>query len=351
MTVEAARALARRVKRPPKAFARLLGRLAGAGRALCRPERSGAGTVAALLRWLAAPDPAVPERLGARLERLGDRGAGHPAELAWAGLAARLRRRGHARALYARLAVPEVARAAAYAGLARLGADVGPELPGLLVHHHLGLGDHLICNGLVRHLARETPSIGLMVKTRNATSVGFMYRDLPGLRLLRVADDGEAEALLRAVPQVASLRVGFERLDTRDHSYAEDFYAQLGLPYDLRWSGQRIDRDPGREQALFERLVPGGGPYVFLHDDRSRGYLIDRRRVRTDLPVVVPPPAATDNIFDYGLVLERAAEIHCMDSSFRHLVDSLGEVGGARFLHGYVRPGDSPDRIPWQRLS
>ncbi|WP_448188453.1 hypothetical protein [Azospirillum sp. sgz301742] len=246
---------------------------------------------------------------------------------------------------------PEETRA--HTALARHGRPAAPEaFPALFLSHHLGLGDHLICNGLVRHIAAGTPSLGLFVKRHNETSVRFMFRDDPTIRLFPVRHDDDVNDFLRHYPAVPLVRIGFEKLDEKRHTFGEDFYAQAGLDYSDRWALSFVQRNPERERALFERLVGTVRPYLFLHDDPGRNLTIDRRLVPGGLPVIRPDRRMTDNIFDYGMILENAQEIHCMDSAFRHLADSLPRLTGRLILHHYVRgpTSDVPGRHTWERL-
>lgn len=218
----------------------------------------------------------------------------------------------------------------------------------LVIHHHLGLGDHLVCNALVRVRAAPFQRVGLFCKPRYKASVAFMYRDLPQVELLEVTDDAEAEAVARTL-HAPVMRVGFERLDSRD--FVESFYRQAGLDPRLRYEGFHVERNREREEACYRRLVRGDGPYLFLHDDASRGFAIDRRRIGSTLPIV--RPEGSDNIFDYLAVLERAAEVHCIDSAFANLAESMPELAAGRIvLHGYAKPTSTVvfRRHPWVKL-
>jgi len=205
----------------------------------------------------------------------------------------------------------------------------------LLIHHHLGLGDHLVCNALVRHHAAGRRRVGLFCKRPYLASVAFMYRDLPQIELLPINDDRDAVAMLEATPDAARLRVGFEKLDSRD--FIESFYRQAGLDWRRRYTDFHVERDAAREEACYRRLVGNRTRYLFLHDDPSRGFTIDFRRIHASLPVVRPEGAST--IFDYAAVIERATEIHCIDSAFANLVESLPKLSAERIaLHGYAKP-------------
>ncbi len=219
----------------------------------------------------------------------------------------------------------------------------------LIIHHHLGLGDHLVCNALVRHYAAGCRRVGLCCKPHNMASVAFMYRDLAQLELLPATDDREAATVLAAVPESARLAIGFDKLDSRD--FVEAFYRQAGLARAVRYDGFHVERDPAREEACFRRLVGDRTHYLFLHDDVSRGFEIDPRRIESPLPVV--RPAGADSIFDYAAIIERATEIHCIDSSFANLVESLPRLAAGRLvLHGYAKPTSTVAfcRHRWEKL-
>jgi len=207
-----------------------------------------------------------------------------------------------------------------------------------------------MCHAIVRDRARSGEPIGLFVKHGYMQSVRCMYRDDPAIRLIAVEDDHEVRRMLRRHPGWPVETIGFDYLGDDQADFAEAFYRQAGLPYSQRWDGFRLARDREREAAVFRRLIPDGRPYIFLHGDPTRGYRIDRTRIPSDMPVVFPSPGVTDTLFDYCGILEGAAEIHCMDSAFRHLVDSLPTVPGKLFLHHYVKPFDVPSRHAWQRL-
>jgi hypothetical protein len=208
----------------------------------------------------------------------------------------------------------------------------------------------LICHGLVRDRARRGGRLGLFVKRGYADSVRFMFRDDPGIRLLVVTDDRDVRHFLRRHTDIPAETIGFDFLAADQRDFAIDFYRQAGLDYGRRWEGFHVRRDPAREEAFRRRLVPDDAPFIFLHDDPSRNLTIDRSRVPAGTRVVFPSRGLTDNVFDYCQLLERAGEIHCMDSTFRHLTDSLPTVSGRLVLHRYVKHSDVPSRHPWIKL-
>src|SRR3989344_7609695 len=53
----------------------------------------------------------------------------------------------------------------------------------VLLDFHHGMGDELICNGLVREYCKKYEAVDIFCIVRNYPSVSFMYRDLTNLRI------------------------------------------------------------------------------------------------------------------------------------------------------------------------
>ena len=68
-----------------------------------------------------------------------------------------------------------------------------------MLYHHLGMGDHIICHGLVRRLYEQKSftKFKLITKKHYADNVQFMYSDLKNLDVIEVQDDNEANQILQ----------------------------------------------------------------------------------------------------------------------------------------------------------
>ena len=106
-----------------------------------------------------------------------------------------------------------------------------------------------------------------------------------------------------------------------------------GVNPEKKWDSFFVKRDPKREEHLFRETAPQDD-YIFLHDD-SR-FKIDRKKI-TNLPTVSPIMGLTNNVFDYCLLIEKAKEVHVIDSSFMYIVDLLPDFGQKLFIHRYAR--------------
>ena len=194
------------------------------------------------------------------------------------------------------------------------------------IYHHLGMGDHLICNAIVRNICKKylDKQVVLFCEPKFEESVKFMYRDVPNLSL-KLGHDPDIQHFLDTIPQSDKIYVGHQNLVKirLDESFDEVFYRQIGLSMNKRWDDFLVVRDTEREHKLYNIFNPVG-EYIFLHEDPIRGYYIDRNHIKNKgLQVISPVVGITNNIFDYLYLIENAKEIHCMDSSFWLMTDSI----------------------------
>jgi hypothetical protein len=100
-------------------------------------------------------------------------------------------------------------------------------------------------------------------------------------------------------------------------------YAVAGVPFAEKWQ-LSLRRNADRERALYDRLVPSR-PYACVHLEGS-DLTVSADAVKAltgDLPVVQISPQS-DDIFDWLVIIERAAHLIMIDSCFSNLVEQLG---------------------------
>lgn len=217
----------------------------------------------------------------------------------------------------------------------------------LLIYHHLGLGDHFMCHGLVRHHAARVQSLALMVKHHNADTVAWMFHDLPNVTMVKVADDCEAVRELRRMRQCGWLvmALGYHSGDAgfTDTDYDQGFYRHAGVPFEERWSNFKAEPSANQVKAP-------AGHYCLVHSDDRMNIV---PHIASRLPVVLIDSSRT-NLFDWWNVLHGAAEIHCIPSSVYLLIDSLSPFPDVPlYLHKWARQGVTypTHRKPWILLN
>jgi hypothetical protein len=202
------------------------------------------------------------------------------------------------------------------------------------IYHHLGLGDHIICNGLVRCMINPNEKYSMFVKEHNLDSVRFMYKDLKNLTFL-VGDDDFAKNFIHVnnISKENLIIAGFGR-HPNSKEFDDSFYLQNNLPFKYRWEKFYVERDYESEKKIFKMYDVNENDYVFVHDDDERNININNTKiVNKNLKVIKPNKKLTSNIFDYCYLMENSAELHFIDSSFRLLYDSLLNQKENLFYH------------------
>jgi hypothetical protein len=205
----------------------------------------------------------------------------------------------------------------------------------IYIYHHLGLGDHIICNGLIRNVCKKIHNVNLFVKPQYYDSVQFMYRDISNLKLIK-ADDSQVHDFLKDIPGDEQLIVTTGKRTDMSKKFDEVFYNCTGLNFNRRWDDFYFLRDSVREDALYNELVMTED-YAFIHDDNDRNFNIDDSGVSSDLQIVRPSKDATSNIFDYTRIIENAKEIHVIDSCFKHIIESIDTKAEKMFYYTSIR--------------
>ena len=199
----------------------------------------------------------------------------------------------------------------------------------VIIHHHLGLGDHLDCNGLVRHtlLNEEYDRIIIPAKTHYFNMITFMYRDEPRIEVVEVDPTKEHDSVEKYQKETGFpiLTVGFSNYHPSGQHASnkncwEYFYEEWGIDYEVRKDLFFAERDKKEEERVFDKLNPQGEPFIFIHEDISRGFELDRSHFINPALKTIENDV-TENIFHFTKILEEAAEVHCMESSFKTLID------------------------------
>lgn len=254
---------------------------------------------------------------------------------------------------------------------------------------HLGLGDSIILSGAAVALANKHDGLVFPCWKRNVASIQSLFHFHPNIMVLPVESEDDMLHLAKLHEDAGVLRAGHysgiprnlpdpqpneddffigyseEDEEKQEENYLaalkdwekkhegfvherfdEWLYRTLEVPFPARWASSPISLAATVvEQTTFPENLP------FVHDDMARGFPIPwnpnkplpRRHIR-------PNPDLKKSILSYVDLLEKAPEIHLINSSFCHLVESINPTG-TLYLYANARRGESRDlpftRKPW----
>lgn len=219
----------------------------------------------------------------------------------------------------------------------------------------LGLGDAIICNGLIREKAKEYGKVYIPCWSHNMPSVKFMFSDLPNVIVQEVSNPNEI-----FIQQVQHTSNGAEVLKLGCYSgevpvepetFDQAFYRQARVPFSKRWDSFFIP-EVTYEGPLVRTLVEK--PCAFICDSPERGFKINDSLISDEFMKIRSWNA--HKIFDFHGHISHCAELHCINSAFAILSDSIKCHEDQKiFLHRYARPYTPYDnfkvRKPWKILA
>ncbi len=229
------------------------------------------------------------------------------------------------------------------------------------IYTHLGLGDQLVCNGLIRNICKkyEDRTVHLFCKQRCLESVSFMFRDISNI-LVEVKDDNDAHAFLPTIDASDKIYVGHHHLFGhvgKIECAEKAYYKQVGLKHSRKWDDFYIQRDLDREANLFDTTKLKGQDYIIFQDDPKNNRRINRDfLIGKNMRVFSPDESITGNIFDYLTIVENAKEIHVVESCFMYMVDLVYKsLPASLYAHRYARPLQQwefpANRLNWNILT
>lgn len=205
---------------------------------------------------------------------------------------------------------------------------------------NLGLGDAIICNGLVRELAQRYDRIAVPCYEHNLPSVRHMFSDLPKVQVVGVIGDTPpplhmhpAEATIGGSPgewlyyRVVSVGMRARHSGRHSRGFDRDFYDAAEVDFECRWKSYSVPVD-GRETP------PLAEPCSLVFNRYSEGVCNYLHDISGGPPVLVAGDCP--RITDWVPAISTAEVIHCMDSAPLHLVESV-PTRGKLFFHKYAR--------------
>jgi hypothetical protein len=235
----------------------------------------------------------------------------------------------------------------------------------LLIHQ--GLGDFIICNGLIRNICKLHDYINVFTVDHNFDAINFMFRDLKNLNYIIWSHDNSIRFIGNITEENSdfyrwysnNIKKGLDGLLGGRFIYTYNlnnkkiinitnnntrvsldisFYECANIEFEKKWIDFYVDRDMNSEINLFKKLNLKENEYIFVQEDRNRGFLLNRNKINTNLPII-SSSEVTANFFDFCYIIENANEVHMMASSMYHLVEHLNIKNGNKlFCHWYAKP-------------
>ncbi|MAV62061.1 MAG: hypothetical protein CMI80_01080 [Candidatus Pelagibacter sp.] len=217
----------------------------------------------------------------------------------------------------------------------------------------------ILCNGLIRILSNKYNNyyLNLFCRSKHLKIIKFMYRDNKKIKLIPLKENRNLldEKLLmkyegkfienyikkKNIKKRNLISIGFENYDKiknlnkdKKNQWPCDiiFYKQFNIPFKKRFTETYWRRDKKNEKKLYKKLIKKNEKFAFIHDDPKRNIYLKNNFLNKKIKKIVKNDVK-ENIFNYGMILEKADEIHIMESSIRQIIEVLKIKSKKIFLY------------------
>ena len=223
------------------------------------------------------------------------------------------------------------------------------ELSSIILHHHLGLGDHFICCGLVNTISEQYEKIYLACKERNYETLKCLYSENSKIEFLKMLNESSIDYENIQIDNYSKKlnipvkKIGFVPMKQTD--YFLTFYSQASVDFSKRYSNFNFPKNVDGSKELYESVVGDIKDYILVHDSSSEQskYNFDlfgwRDGKNSNLPVIRITGGITENLLQWVDVIRNAKEIHVSPSSVFFLVDSIAQTLKSDLYYHNIRPG------------
>lgn len=215
----------------------------------------------------------------------------------------------------------------------------------LLIHIHMGLGDHLVLSGMIRKIAESNDDKKVFVITRNNihNNIELLYSDTEQIiptniffypkpeEVYSLSDPNSAWIVsakrYAEMMDLNLITIGYNNYREK-YYWDQSFYDSIDMDYETKYKYFKIpenilEASEIKYQTYFLNLVDNND-YLFIHDDPNRGYRL-KDPIGTGLQIVRNSELikAGYSIFDTIPVMKGAKELHMIGSSLICLCDLL----------------------------
>jgi hypothetical protein len=222
----------------------------------------------------------------------------------------------------------------------------------LLLLHPLGLGDHIMYNGLVRHFS-EIDDVILFVWERYFKEVSYMYRDT-NIKFCRLFIETSEEVDYNVnnlkydkfIPIGPHTINGIKYNDNQEIIPFYDNYTSINIDYNLRYTNFFVDHDEFMENFvynLFTQMI-GNKKYIIVHDDPNRNLIIDFSKIpEKDFHIFTISNNRNNftphfNMFHMYKIIKNAEAFHGYEGTgWSILIEQWRLTNLKKYIHVYTR--------------
>lgn len=211
-----------------------------------------------------------------------------------------------------------------------------PNSSEVIYYSHLGLGDQIICIGLVNFLTKKYSKIYVPTKTQYFKMMKYCYKDNPKIEVFEIWRERAGVHDLQKKTKLPTIHSGHSK--GCHPKYPWPFYTRNDFDYSISFDYFYLPKEGKEDQEMFEHLMNiynVSGDYILVGgecSERSYDLKIDSKLPQVHLKV---SEDLHSNIFFYQKLIREAKETHLIDSAYLHLAERIRNKKGMLYYHGH----------------
>jgi len=218
-----------------------------------------------------------------------------------------------------------------------------------VLYSHLGLGDQIILSGAINKLSSNGHKLHIVSYGKFKNSMDYLYKNnlnikifyLPDYLNSSLQDHPDIDEKVReygSLLNIEILKIGYENINKRLPFY-EGLYKQLKLNYKVSYKNFKLEHNDNLnsdlKKHLFEINSIDNEEFILIHNEHSTGVKKLKNIPDKKIISVSKKTDPMGNMFLYQKLIYEASQIHCINSSFIHLVDRLNTPANL-FYHDLI---------------
>lgn len=228
----------------------------------------------------------------------------------------------------------------------------------LFITQHLGLGDAIICQSIVKTYAKKYNKVLIPCFDIYQQSIKKIYQNTLNVELFIIKFDGDIASTrsYKVIHELIekyknnALKIGFfspiyNNICNKFKTLNSTFYIPAKIPQQMQWQLPVIQRDKKQQMQLFKRYNVIENEYILIIQDVKRlnqnrnPMIINRQYIGDKSLPQINLQKFSNNVFDNCYLIQNAKQLHLYDSVFTHVVDQCCVVQSKKcFNHKYIRP-------------
>ena len=217
---------------------------------------------------------------------------------------------------------------------------------------HMGLGDAIILNALIREHCKNNDFIVLLCLDVYYESIRWMFRDIKNLSYEKIpVKNAEYEIkkfILSNNLDNTIIRLGYTDIEPFCNNgipFYDSFYLAYNYDINFRFDNFYCERNFEYEDYVYNTLNPKNEKYIFVIDDSNHHlgkFKISDNNIPSDYKVIRYDKKLNLNdekflMFNYYKILENAEQIHTIETAFFEFIRSIKINKSKVYVHSYLR--------------